>query len=170
MNKKVIAFVIGVSFVLCLPAGAQKRKVPLRLTDADKKAIVSAVFADGFEELNAKLGGSSILDDCMDMILRDEKVTFVSTKNIESKFVPQIAGVHFEFMTPGEIEDAVKANDKHCYFEFTKFEIAGPKVAVTFGKFLKRPSSIYGEAFSYEYTKVAGKWSGKYIAKTNIRS
>src|SRR5687768_6710890 len=148
IHTKLIALVIGVFLVLCLPAEAQKRKVPLRLTDADKKAIVSAVFADGFEELNAKLGGPSILDDCMDMILRDEKVTFVSTKNIESKFVPKIAGVHFEFMTPSEIEDALKTNDQHCYFEFTKFEIAGPKVAVTFGKFLKRPSTIYGEAFS----------------------
>src|SRR5687768_7550726 len=170
IHIKFIALLIGVVVVLSLPAEAQRRKGPLRLTEEDKKAIVSAVFADGFEELNAKLGGSSVLDSCMDLILRDEKVTFVSTKNIESKFVPQIAGVHFEFMSPREIEDAAKANDKHCYFEFTKFEIAGPKVAITFGKYLKRPTSIYGETFRYEYTKAAGKWVGKYIGKTNIQS
>jgi len=168
---KLFALVIGVFFALCLPVEAQRRKPPpLRLTDDDKKAIVAAVFADGFEELNAKLGGSSILDTCMDIILRDEKVTFVSTKNIDAKFVPPIAGMHFEFMAPAEIEDAVKANDKHCYFEFTKFDLAGTKVAVVFGKFLKRRTSIYGETFSYEYTKVAGKWQGKYIAKTNVQS
>lgn len=167
-DTKKIALLFGLVVVLWLPTQAQKRSRPLLLTDEDKSSIVSAVFADGFEELNAPLGGSSILDGCPDLILRDERVVFISTKNIDRKFVPQIAGAHFEFMTPGEIEDAVKANDKHCYFEFTRFEVVGPKVAVTFGKYFKRPASIYGEAFKYEYTKVKGKWQGKYIGKTTL--
>jgi hypothetical protein len=170
IDTKQILLVVGLVFVLCLPLQAQKRTGKLRVSDEDKKAIVSAVFADGFEELNARIGGSSILDNCQDLILRDERVAFISTKNIESKFVPAIAGVHFEFMAASEIDDAVKANDQHCYFEFTRFEVVGTKVAVTFGKYLKRPRYIYGEAFRYEYTKVAGKWQGKYIGKTNIES
>lgn len=137
-------------------------------TDEDKRTIVSAVFADGFEELNAPLGGSSALDTCPNLILGNERVAFISTKNIDRKFVPQIAGAHFEFMTPSEIDDAVRANDKHCYFEFTRFDVVGPKVAVTFGKYLKRPASIYGEAFNYEYSKVKGKWQGKYIGRATI--
>jgi hypothetical protein len=170
---KKIALLLGLVFFLCLPTEAQRRARvqrpgPLPITDEDKKIIVSAVFADGFEELNAPLGGSSLLDGCPDLILRDERVSFISTKNIDRKFVPQIAGAHFEFMTPGEIEDAVKANDKHCYFEFTRFDVGGPKIAVTFGKYLKRPASIYGEAFKYEYSKVKDKWQGKYIGKTTI--
>ena len=169
-EAKQIALLVSLVLVLCLPAEAQKRRGKLRLTDEDKRAIVSAVFADGFEELNAQLGGSSVLDNCQDLILGDKKVAFISTKNIEPKFVPQMAGVHFEFMTPGDIEAAVKANDKHCYFEFTRFEVIGPGVAVIFGKYLKRPVKIYGEAFRYEYKKVAGKWQGKYIGKTNIES
>jgi len=173
IDTKRIALLLGLVFVLCLPTDAQRRARvqrtgTLQITDEDKRTIVSAVFADGFDELNAPLGGSSILDGCSDLILSDERVTFISTKNIDRKFVPQIAGAHFEFMTPSEIEDAVKANDKHCYFEFTRFEVAGPKVAVTFGKYFKRPASIYGEAFKYEYTKVKGKWQGKYIGKTTL--
>jgi hypothetical protein len=174
-DTKRIALLFGLVFVLCIPTEAQRRARvqrtgTLQITDEDKRTIVSAVFADGFEELNAPLGGSSALDTCPDLILRDERVAFISTKNIDRKFVPQIAGAHFEFMTPSEIEDAVKANDKHCYFEFTRFEVVGPKVAVTFGKYLKRPASIYGEAFTYEYTKVKGKWQGKYIGKTTRES
>jgi len=170
IDTKQIALLVGLVFVLCLPAEAQKRRGKLRLTDEDKTAIVSAVFADGFEELNAQFGGSSILDNCQDLILRDERVAFISTKNIEPKFVPKIAGVHFEFMVPSESEETVKASDKHCYFEFTRFEIVSPKVEVMFGKYLKRPGYIYGEFFRYEYTKVAGKWQGKYIGKTFIES
>ena len=165
-----IPLLVGLVLILCLSTEAQKRRGKLRLTDDDKRAIVSAVLADGFEELSAQPKGSSILDNCQDLILRDEKVAFISTKNIERKFVPEIAGVHFEFMTPSEIEDTVKANDKHCYFEFTRFEVVGSKVAVMFGKYLKRPVYIYGDAFRYEYTKVAGKWQGKYIGKTSVES
>ena len=161
-----LALVVGLVFVLCLSVAAQKRRGKLLLTAEDKRAIVSAVFADGFEELNAHTGGSSILDTCQELILRDKRVAFISTKNIESKLVPQIAGVHFEFMAASEIDEAVKVNDKHCYFEFTRFEVVGPKVEVIFGKYLKRPGSIYFEAFRYEYTKLAGKWQGKYIGKT----
>ena len=172
-HTKRIALLFGLVFVLCLPMEAQRRPraqrtANLQITDEDKKIIVSAVFADGFEELNAPLGGSSTLDGCPDLLLRDQRVAFISTKNIDRKFVPQILGVHFEFMTPGEIEDAMKANDKHCYFEFTRLEVAGPKVVVAFGKFLKRTASLYGEAFKYEYTKVKGKWQGKYIEKTTV--
>ena len=170
ITTKQIALLVGLIFVVCCPAGAQKRGGKLQLTDEDKRAIMSAVFADAFEELNAKLGGSSVLDDCQDLILGDERVAFISKKNIEPKSVPAIKGVHFEFMEPSEIETAVKDNDKHCYFEFTRFEVVGPKVAVTFGKFLKRPVNIYGDAFKYEYTKVAGKWRGKYIGKSSIQS
>ncbi|MGI9064823.1 MAG: hypothetical protein ACR2HX_00225 [Pyrinomonadaceae bacterium] len=171
IDTKRIALLLGLVFFLCLPTEAQRRAraqrtATLQITDEDKRTIVSAVFADGLNELNAPLGGSSILDGCPDLILGDERVTFISTKNIDRKFVPQISGAHFEFMTLSEIDDAVKANDKHCYFEFTRFEVVGPKVAVTFGKYLKRPASIYGEAFKYEYTKVKGKWQGKYIGKT----
>ena len=170
VNTKQIALLLGLTFGLCLCAEAQKRNGKLRLTDEDKKAIVSAVFADGFEELSAPLGGSSILDNCPDLILGNERVVFVSTKNIEPKFVPKIAGVHFEFMAASGIEEAVKANDKHCYFEFTRFEVEGAKVVVMFGKYLKKPVSIHGEAFKYEYTKVGARWQGKYIGKTSIES
>jgi hypothetical protein len=165
-----LALVVGLVFVLCLSVAAQRRRGKLLLTEKDKRAIVSAVFADGFEELNARIGGSSILDTCQELILRDNRVAFISTKNIESKFVPEIAGIHFEFMAASEIDEAVKANDKHCYFEFTRFEVVGPKVEVIFGKYLKRPRYIYGEAFRYEYIKLDGKWQGKYIGKTGIES
>jgi len=168
IHVKQLAILVGLVFVICLPAEGQKRKAALRLTDEDKKAIVSAVIADGLEELNAKIGGSAILDSCPNLILADKKVSFFSRNNVEAKYVPEIAGAHFEFMTPSEIEDAVKANDQHCYFEFSKFEVVGPKVEVMFGKYLKRPVKIFGEAFRYEYTKVAGKWKGKYIGRINI--
>lgn len=170
IDTKQIALAVSLILVLCLAVPAQKRRSKLLLTDEDRRAIVSAVFADGFAELNARIGDSSTLDSCDDLILRDEKVAFISTKIIESRFVPKLAGVHFEFMSASEIDDAVKANDKHCYFEFARFEVVGSKVAVMFGKYLRRPGYVFGEAFRYEYTKVAGKWKGKYIGKTTVES
>ena len=146
------------------------QKVALRLTDEDRRAIVESVLADGFAELHAQLEKPNILNNCLTPILNDEEVAFISTKNIKPSFFPKLPGVHFVFMTPDEVEKQVRANDGECYFEFGRFEVVGRKVMVHFGKYLRRPAYIYGESFRYEYSKVQGKWKGKYVGKTAIES
>jgi hypothetical protein len=165
-----IAVLVGIISMYCFSTAAQTHQTRLKLTDKDKEAIVESVLADGFEELDARLEKPNILNNCSTLILGNERVAFISLKNIESRFGPKITGVHFEFMTPEEITKEVQANDRHCYFEFTRFEVVGSKVMVIFGKFLRRPVYIYGESFKYEYSKVSGKWRGKYIGKTVIES
>jgi len=163
MNSKRAAAVIALIVALTLSAHGRERKLRLRLTDDDRKAIVESVFSDRFDELNAKTSKPNILNDCLHLVLNDETVAFISTNNIERRFVPKIAGVHFEFMTPDEIKKGVKASYRHCLFEFTRFEVAGSAVMVDFSKLLGRAPYFYSEIFRYEFTKVAGKWQRKYI-------
>ncbi|SRR6266404_3203626 len=141
---------------LCVSTATHSQNTSLPLTDKDRKAIVQSVFNDGFDELNATLVTANILNNCLTPILNNQKVSFISTRNIESKFVPQLAGKHFEFLTPEKIAEQVKALDGECYFEFRRFEVVNSKVVVEFGKYLKRPVYIYGESFRYEYRKVQG--------------
>jgi hypothetical protein len=169
-NSKRNAAGIALVLVLSFLAAARERKPRLQLTDDDRKAIVESVFADGFEELNAVTSEPNILNNCPTLTLHNEAVAFISTKNIEGRFVPKIAGIHFEFMTPDEIKKEVTTTDRHCFFEFTRFAVTGSKVMVDFGKFLKRPVYIYGESFRYEFTKVSGKWQPKYLARAVIES
>jgi len=169
-NSKRTCCGVGLLLVLSFLADARERKPRLRLTSDDRKAIVKSVFTDAFAELNAVTPEPSILNNCLTLTLHNETVAFISTKNIERRFVPEIAGIHFEFMTPDEIQKEVTATDRHCFFEFTKFELSGSKVMVHFGKFLKRPVYIYGESFRYEFTKVSGKWQRKYIDRLVIES
>lgn len=169
-NRKRTTSLLTFILVVCFASAAQNRKAVLRLTEKDRQAIIEWVFADGFEELNATLEKPNILNNCPKLLLHDEEVVFVSTRNIEPKLVPKIAGIHFEFMTPDEIKKAVQDNDRHCYFEFKRFEVVGSKVMIDFGKYLKRPVYIYGESFQYEFVKVSGKWQGKYIGNVSIES
>ncbi|HEV2861004.1 MAG TPA: hypothetical protein VGX48_08365 [Pyrinomonadaceae bacterium] len=155
---------------LCSSPVTHSQKAALRLTDEDRRAIVESVVADGFAELHHKLEKPNILNNCLTPILNDEEVAFISTKGIKSSFFPKLPGVHFVFMTPDEINAQIRAEDGECYFEFGRFEVVGAKVMVHFGKYLRRPTYIYGESFKYEYSKVRGKWKGKYVGKLVIES
>jgi hypothetical protein len=168
-NSKRTATVIVLLLVLSLIADGRGRKLRLQLTDDDKKAIVESVFSDRFEELNAITSKPSSLNDCLDLVLNGETVAFISTNNIEHRFVPKIAGVHFEFITPDELKKGVRASDNHCLFEFKRLEMTGSTVMVDFGKFMRRfqrrAGFFYSETFRYEFTKVSGKWQRRYIDK-----
>lgn len=169
-NSKRNAASIALLLVLFFLADARQSKPRLQLTDDDRKAIIESVFTDGFEELNAVTPEPSNLNNCLTLSLHNKTVAFISTKNIERRFVPNLAGIHFQLMTPDEIKKEVSASDRFCFFEFTRFTVTGPKVVVHFGKFLKRPVYIYGESFSYEFSKVAGKWQRKYIDRIILES
>lgn len=162
INSKRTAALIALIVALTLFAQGRERKPRLQLTDDDRKAIVDSVFSNRFEELNAITSKPNILNECLHLVPNGETVAFISTSNIKRRFVPKIAGVHFEFMTPDEIKKGAKAY-RHCLFEFTRFEVAGSAVMVDFSKLLRRAPYFYNEIFRYEFTKVSGKWQRKYI-------
>ena len=169
-NSNRIAAVVALMVVLNLSAPGRERTRRPPLTDDDKKAIVESVLSDRFGELNAATSKANILNDCLDLVLNDETVAFISIKNIEPKLVPKIAGVHFEFMTSDETRKRVRASDGHCLFEFTRFEVTDSTVMVDFGKFRRRAGEFSSEIFRYEFTKVSGKWRRKYINKVITES
>ena len=80
------AAVIALIAALTLSAHGRERKLRLRLTDDDRKAIVESVYSDRFDELNAKTSKPNILTDCLHPVLNDETVAFISTNNIERRF------------------------------------------------------------------------------------
>lgn len=168
--KTRMSMTVALSLALVLNLSASDRSRKSRLTNKDKSTIIQIALTDAIERLKLNSKEPSILDNCRTLILGNDEVVFLSTRNIEPKTVSNIQGVHFEFMSSDEITKEVEANDRLCYFEFNGFEDVGSKVRVHLHKYLRRRVYIYGELLTYEFSKVSGKWKGVMTKRTWLES
>jgi hypothetical protein len=173
-SKSTLVVIIILIFASLSNASARQNK--LTLTDKDRRAITQIALIEGIKDFRSRFKKPSILDNCQTLFLRNEEVLFLSTNNIEPKFVPKISNFHFEIMTPDEIETELETNRRHCYFSFERFENTGTKVEITLSKTLNLWSCptcvlyIYAERIVYEFRKVKGKWIVRYLRGFTLES
>ncbi len=96
----------------------------------------------------------------------------LSTQNIKPSLVPDIPGVKFILIEPGEIEKIIKEARGISYLAFDKFEVKGPVVTVLLSNVFRGAGRIRTfisiRTNKYEYRKEDGKWIGRFVKSGHL--
>jgi hypothetical protein len=107
-----------------------------------------------------------------DSTLASDKILVLSTKNIESSWVPIIPAYKILLLTPAEIQQKANRQGDYMYWQFDEIRVSGPCVAVSLSNLWADSTSsietgqrtLLGERlFNYVFRKQSGKWIGKFI-------
>jgi hypothetical protein len=133
------------------------------LADADRAEIVKWMI----EEVITEKKVSS------DSTLASDKILVISTKNIESSWVPSVPGYRLLVLTPVEIQQRANSQGDYMYWQFDKIRARRSCVAVSLSNLWADgtssietgPRTLLGEGrFNYVFRKQSGKWVGKAIS------
>jgi hypothetical protein len=119
------------------------------LTERDKAQIVGSILRrDNFRESETWKDNA-------------ENTVYLLAESIPAMHLPQIKGIGFVLIKPGEVDEMKKTGVE--YYEFSEFEVRKTSVRVFFRRTYINTSAREASGSAVEYTcrKVAGKWKVK---------
>ena len=151
---------------------SQTRANTPELSNKDKAEILITVITNSLDEFMA----NHSFDQCLIPIVNGKKVLLINTE-LSLKSLFDVGDFSFRVKDSKEIEREIKSNDGTCYFSASLKVMNDNKATLSLWRHIDVIMNgrsnypyrwSYGLGQTYEASRIKGKWSLKYLHKTEL--